>query len=301
MKLLEACELYLATGGTYHSDQSRQGMRKVARQLADYCGDRALHAYTTDDLTGFCLGHGGRGTAPNTIKSRLHMLRPFFDWCAWRGHIGKNPATALKFTVKPGNGGVREHTWLTRDDVARFVAGVNLEDLRQHRDLAVFSTTVMLGMRRSEVASLRWPSFRQDLTEVSFVGKGNKFATLPVPATLQHRLDTWRTSQPEGAVPFPSFAWLWNGVGVGELVAQWATPIKAAGVYQIVKRAAVELGVPTLAPHDLRRTLAGILEEQGRSLKEIQEVLRHANLSTTDRYMSKNPGRVRDALEAVKW
>jgi len=301
MRLLEACELYLATSGTFHTDQSRHGMRRIARQLVDYCGDRPLHTYTTDDLTAFCLGHGGRGTAPATVNTRKGLIGPFFKWATYHRHCPKDPAYPLSITVKVRGGGVREHTWLTKDDVARYVGGVNLEDPCQHRDLVVFSTTVMLGMRRTEVASLRWPAFRHDLTEVSFVGKGNKLATLPLPVTLSHRLDRWRASQPDGAVPFPSFCRLWNADGVGELVPQWGRPLTGHGIYGIIRKIGGVLGTESLAPHDLRRTLAGILEDQGRSLPEIQEMLRHSQLATTDRYMKRSPGRLRAVVEGVQW
>jgi integrase/recombinase XerC len=301
MRLSEASAFYLATAGNLRTDASRLRLRATCRQLADFCGDRAMSSYTLDDLTGFCLGHGGRGTAPASIQTRVSVLRPFFDWCAWQKIITRNPATGLKYTVKVGHVGVREHTWLNEGQVIDIVRSFNLEDPYQHRDFVVFRTTVMLGMRRSEVASLRWGSFRRGLAEVSFTGKGSKLATLPVPGVLAGELDRWRRTQPDGAVPFPSFRWLIGDDGVPALDTRWNRPIGPNGVYAIVKRIAHAHGVESLAPHDLRRSFAGIMEAKGVGLRDLQALMRHEQLSTTDRYMERNPGRLARAIEGVTW
>jgi site-specific recombinase XerD len=301
MKLSEAVELYIATVGTLRTDQSRLGMRKVARQLVDYCGDLRLDNYTVEDLTGFCLGHGGRGSAPNTVAYRLGLIRPFFDWAEWQGHVRKSLTPALKHTVKAGHGGVRAHTWLSETQVLEALHSFNLEDPRQHRDLVVFRTTLMLGLRRSETASLRWPMFKRDLSTVTFVGKGAKLATLPLPATLQTELARWRDVEPEGAVPFPSFHSAFDDDGNHIVEAQWTRPIGANGVYYIIKEIADKLGVPSLAPHDLRRTFAGLIEEKGVGLRDLQQLMRHSQLATTDRYMKSDPGRLAKIVRGVEW
>jgi site-specific recombinase XerD len=301
MKLSEAAAQYLDTGGNLRTEASRTRLSATVRQLADYCGDRAMASYTIEELTGFCLGHGGRGTAPASINTRASVLRPFFEWCTWQKIITRNPATELKRTIKVGNQGVRPHTWLVEEQVVDIVRSFNLEDPYQHRDFVVFRTTVMLGMRRAEVASLRWENFRRDLAEVQFVGKGSKLATLPIPGQLRLELDRWRRTQPAGAVPYPSFRWKITASGTPELGARWDDPLGPDGIYQIVKRIANAHGVTSLAPHDLRRSFAGIMESKGVALRDLQALMRHEQLSTTDRYMEKNPGRLARAIEGVTW
>jgi site-specific recombinase XerD len=301
MRLTEAVDHYIATAGRLRTEQSQAKMRAAGHQLAMYCGDRALSAYTTEDLTGFCLGHGGRGDAPNTIGTRLSLLRPFFNWCAYQRLITANPATDLAYTVRPGHNPVREHTWLGEREVTEIARSFNLEDPRQHRDLIVFRTTVMLGMRRSEVASLRWDSFRRGMSEVSFVGKGTKLAELPINATLRDALERWRASQPEGSVPFPRFRWTIDAGGTPRFESRWTEALGPNGIYDIVKTIAAAHGIEHLAPHDLRRSFAGIMENKGVGLRDVQRLMRHEQLSTTDKYMEKNPARLRGVVDSLEW
>jgi site-specific recombinase XerD len=317
VKLLEATELYVTTSGRINTDQSRTRVRATARQLAHYCGNRLMTAYTVDDLTGFCLGHGGRGTAPNSIGSRVSIIRPLFDWCTWQKIIRTNPASSLKYTVKVKRANVREHTWLTEGEVIDIGRSFNLEDPFQHRDYIVFRTTVMLGIRRSEVAQFRWDSFRRGMTEVSFIGKGGKPATLPILPGLRADLETWRRMQPPDSVPWPAFhCKLVKGLVIDpaakatpmgrknlhhEMTIRWAKPLAADGIYELVKRIANAHGVTSLAPHDLRRSFAGILEAKGVELREIQALMRHEQLATTDRYMERNPARLAKAIEGITW
>jgi site-specific recombinase XerC len=295
MKLSDAFTLYVAESGALNTDASREAYRKTVRQLAHYCGDKALNSYTVDELTAFCLGDGGRGDAPHTVAARRTNLHSVFDWCAYRKLVAKDPTAELKHTVKPRGGNVRTHTWLTKADTVEHAARFNLEDPKSHRDLVVFRTTLMLGMRRSEVASLRWPMFRDDLSTVTFTGKGNKLATLPVPGALRTVLDRWHRLEPDGAVPFPRFRWQHDFAGNWRMAPAWGTAITAAGVYQIIRDHI------DVAPHDLRRSLAGILEADGVPLKDVQGLMRHDNLATTDRYLERSPQRLARVVDTVDW
>lgn len=306
MKLSEAIETYLATAGNITTDQSRQRVRAIARQLGCYCGDRALSSYTSEELTGFCLGHPGpdgkpRGKAPNTIELRMGLLRSFFDWCVWQKLVSRSPAATLRYTVRVRGGGVREHTWLTEPEVLDIARSFDLDDPRQHRDYIVFRVTVMLGLRRSEVASLSWGSFRRGFGEVSLVGKGRKLATLPLPSPLRVDLERWHRAQPDGAVLIPKFRWVFNSNGEPHLVPVWDQPLGVSGIYDVVKQIAKAHDVGSLAPHDLRRSFAGIMESKGVGLKDLQSLMRHDQLSTTDKYLSDNPARLARVIENVQW
>jgi len=295
MKLSEALALYIDEAGALNTDQSRQSFRKTFRQLAAYAGDKALSSYGVDELTAFCLGDGGRATAPRTIAARRTRLHSVFAWCTYRKLISRDPTADLAYTVKSRGGSVRKHTWLTKAETGAIDSGFNLEDPMQHRDYALYRTTLMLGLRRSETASLRWEMFREDLSTVSIVGKGRKLATLPLPPKLRDVLGGWRQLEPPEAVPWPRFRWEHDFAGNWRMVADWTEPIGPSGVYDIVRRHT------PVAPHDLRRSFAGILDADGVPLKVLQQMMRHENSATTDHYLESSPGRLAMVAEGVDW
>lgn len=294
MKLSEAFALYAAESGALNTAPSQRTYRDEIRRLISYSGDKPLNSYTPAELAAFCLGEGGRGHAPNTIAGRRTRIRSVFHWCHRRRLISRDPTLDLE-DIKIRGGNVRENTWLTKPETATIAGKFNLEDPRSHRDYVVFRTTLMLGLRRSETASLRWSMFRSDLSTVSIVGKGRKLATLAVPKALRDALGTWRSLEPDDAVPFPRFNWHHDFHGNWRMVPKWTTPLTGAGVYEIIRHYA---GV---APHDLRRSFCGILEADGVPLKDVQGLMRHSNLATTDRYLQNSPERLRTVVDGFDW
>jgi integrase/recombinase XerD len=291
MKLSEAFVIFADESGALTTTQSRDAYHKTVNQLATHCGDKALGSYSTDELTAFCLRPG----APATIRGRRDRIRSIFRWCAYRKLVARDPTADLKYTVNPRGGAVKQHTWLTKPETAQVASGFNLEDPRSHRDYVVYRTTLMLGLRRSETASLRWPMFRDDLSTVSLIGKGRKLATLTVPPKLRETLAAWRQLEPEGAVPFPRFNWNHDFKGNWRMTPWWTTPIGVDAVYQIIRKHT------PVAPHDLRRSFAGILEADGVPLKDVQGLMRHSNLATTDRYLQTSPARLRSVVDGFDW
>jgi len=87
-----------------------------------------------------------------------------------------------------------------------------------------------------------------------------------------------------------------NYVTDGYTIA-WSRPISPCTVHTIVTRRAEEAGLGTIAPHDLRRTFAGWLDEDGANLQGVQAALRHASPEVTARcYLDRSPRR---AIETV--
>lgn len=299
---LEAATLYVDTAGNLRTPQSKAVFLKTAGQLQGRHPRHRLTDFTTDDLTAYCLGGtSDRPQAPNSIRTRMSVLRPFFDWAAWKGLVKTNPATALRFTCKPGTGGVRPHTWLTEEQVAAIYRSFDGTDVVQRRDRLIFLFGATLGLRRNEIAQLAWEMFTADCTQLSLVGKGRKLATLPVPEHLSRELVEWRAMQPAGSVMLMSTRQLFDfATGIPELNILWDTPLGPYGVYRVVRRASLAAGIP-FAPHDLRRSFAGVLDSKGVPLQDIQGLMRHEGLGTTDRYLSRNPARLAAVVDGMRW
>jgi len=266
-------------------------MMQTMAQLQARFPNKHVGNFTSKDLHHYCTDGG---LAPNTQKYRVSRVRAFFEWATWKGWCTANPANDLKFTVRPGNHSVLFHKWLSEDEVRQISQAFPEEPIGQ-RDKLIFYIGVFLGLRVTEIASLRWSMFNQELSEVRLTGKGQKLATMGVGSTLQRELKAWREGAPEGCdtvLPAANnVTYLWSGDRA--LVFDWARPLGVAAIRLAVTRAGarVDLKVRT---HDLRRTFAGLLEERGMPVQDISRALRHSNVAVTSRYLERNPRKSAD-------
>ena len=288
-------QAYVAESGNIRTKNSRDSYRKVMRLLQSVYPGKEIHQFTAEDLTTFCVSRydGQKGhAAPSTQKNRRAHIRSTFEWATWKKIISHNPALELKFTVRPGNGQVRAGTWLDRDSIVKALSLLDTDEIKDQRDRMVLLVGVFTGLRCFELAGLTWNQFSRDLTELTLKGKGDKIATIGVPPELQEELERWRTfRQIGGTAVFPSFKQVYHPVKRRRVhVVNWDTPLGVSGLAYSIKRIAELIGVH-FTPHDMRRSFGGLLEESGVPLKDVQNAMRHENLATTDKYLSKNPAR----------
>jgi integrase len=140
------------------------------------------------------------------------------------------------------------------------------------------------GLRRSELLALEVGQIEQregrwvipDLT-----GKGNRRRTVPVPAAVKHRVDAWV----EAAGLDPKLGGrLFRPVSKGgKITGPYIRDEK--GIWHMVVQYARQTSLGRLAPHDLRRTCAKLCRKAGGDLEQLQLLLGHASIQTTERYL----------------
>ena len=109
------------------------------------------------------------------------------------------------------------------------------------------------------------------------VGKGKHIRTVPVPLWAKRAVDEWITAAGiESGAIFRRVSWLDK---------IWGDGITAKAIWQVVKAAAKRAYIKNLAPHDLRRTCARLCHLAGGELEQIQFLLGHASVQTTERYL----------------
>jgi site-specific recombinase XerD len=112
---------------------------------------------------------------------------------------------------------------------------------------------------------------------VDLMGKGRRIRTVPVPDWAKAAVDTWLESAAitEGRV-FRA---------VSRCGSVWGTGITEKVVWHVVKRYANLAGIQKLAPHDCRRTCARLCHAAGGEIEQIQFLLGHVSVETTERYL----------------
>jgi integrase/recombinase XerD len=141
----------------------------------------------------------------------------------------------------------------------------DISTLRGLRDRAILAVLLGCGLRRSEVAALTFAHLQQRDGRwciVDLVGKHGRVRTAPMPA--------W-----EGYVFRP----------VNRASRVTGNVLGEKGVWQLIKSYADAAGVPGIGPHDLRRTCAKLCRAAGGELEQIQLLLGHASVQTTERYL----------------
>lgn len=153
------------------------------------------------------------------------------------------------------------------------------------RDRLIIRCGLLLGLRVSEICALTVPEVDLDDGIVLISrGKGDKDRYVPIPSQLVSELAAWLGGRREGYV-FPS---------------PRGGPLTTRAVRYMVGRVAEEAGiVRRVAPHALRHTYATKLLDTGADLRQVQELLGHASISTTEVYLHVSRDRLRSAVERL--
>lgn len=278
---------YADTAGTLRTPAARRSYMWVVRQLQNQYPRQTIRQFTEAQLTAFCIGDG---LAPKTVKHRRTVLRQVFEWATWKGYLTTNPAAGLKYTVTPGRHSVRRGTWLDEHEAADVLRSLP-DDFRGRRDRLILLFGFLLGLRRHEISQLRWSDLSSDMRALRLRGKGQKLAELGVPPQLRSALQEWRQEAPADALAIIPTT---KSVGLQDRheTVDWAHGLGPNGIYAVVKKCGI-------APHDLRRSFANILEDKQLPLTDIQRAMRHSNAGTTSGYLDQNPRRARAITEGI--
>jgi integrase len=220
------------------------------------------------------------GRAAATINLHLAAIRKLALEAADNGLLAPEMAAGIGRVKGVRRHGVRAGNWLTREQAAALLREPDGATLRGKRDRAILGLLVGCGLRRAELVRLAVESLETRdgrWVIVDLVGKGNRVRTVPVPGWVKRMVDDWTAAAGirHGA--------LFRAVSKGGVLAGLGLTEKA--IWSIVNEHARAIGIERLAPHDLRRTCAKLCRAAGGDLEQIQFLLGHASIQTTERYL----------------
>lgn len=227
------------------------------------------------------LTQGERPLAASSIARSLAAIRSFHRWLRKENLSSANPAQHVH-APKPG---LRLPKALTVAETEELLMAARGEGARPIRDAALLELLYATGARVSEVVSLSVDDFYEygDITVVRLLGKGDKERMVPVGKYAMEALDAYLTrSRPTLAAAGKGTHYLFLNLRGGVLSRQ--------SVWEIIRKAAERAGITKeVSPHTLRHSFATHLLEGGASVREVQELLGHASVTTTQVYTRLSP------------
>jgi integrase len=179
--------------------------------------------------------------------------------------------------------GDREGNWLNREQARDLLAQPEIETTEGKPDRAILAVVLGCALRRSELAALDCGHIQQRdgrWVFVDLVGKGKRIRTVPIPPFVKVAIDAW--TEAAGLSEGPLF----RRVRRRKYPEKTPVALSERMIWHIVTKYARQTGpVDKLAPHDMRRTCAKLCRESGGELEQVQFLLGHVSIQTTERYL----------------
>lgn len=272
---LELFRDYLALEAGTSRNTVESYVRDV-RRLADWAAARGAatpDAVTTAQLREFVYALKDLGLSPATIRRQISAVRTYYRFLVGEARATRDPSERLESP----KGWRTLPAVLTQAEIDRLLAAPNTDEPLAIRDRAMLEFAYATGVRVSELVGLKLQDilFQDGLVRV--FGKGSKERIIPVGRRALGQVALYaREIRPT----------LDRGAGRGALFLNArGTPLSRVGAWGVIKRAARAAGITKrVTPHTLRHTFATHLLEGGADLRAVQEMLGHADLSTTQLY-----------------
>lgn len=241
--------------------------------FVDFCRSVDVHSLARVDsllLRRFVAFRHHGGSSGRSLQRHLSSLRALFNFTVREGWLAQNPATGIRAPKSER----KLPELLDADQMAALLTVDDDSDLAR-RDMAIMELVYSSGLRLAEVAALNLTDI--DFTDaiVRVTGKGNKTRVVPVGRLAIKSARLWLSVRQRFA----------NVDETALFVSSRGTRLSQRAIQQRMQYWATRQGVPVgVHPHMLRHSFASHLLESSGDLRAVQELLGHADISTTQIY-----------------
>jgi len=247
--------------------------------IAWYCSEPRL-AFNRIVVVRYRMHLESRGLAANTINQQLAAVRRLAHEAADSGLLSPELAAGISRVKGVKQLGFRSGNWLSAEQSSAVLQHSCGDSMRAKRDYAMLAMLFGCGFRRSELVGLELDEIQMrqgHWAVVDLIGKGGHIRTVPIPTWVKAALDQWTMAA--GVMEGKIFR------AVARAGKVWGKGISQNVVWYVVKTCCERAGLEHIAPHDLRRTCAKLCHTSGGELEQIQFLLGHASVQTTERYL----------------
>ena len=258
---------------------SRNTIEAYARDLRQFAGFLTLTGYDSlaeihsQTLVAYLRKLQQENLQPSSVTRKLAAIRSFFQYMLRERHLKIDPSVTIDSLKTPQ----RLPKVLSEKEIGRLLEQPGATTPAKLRDKAMLELLYATGVRVSELVSLKLGDLNMDMGYIRCFGKGSKERIVPMGGSAQKALldylDRARPKIVRRAVEDTLF------------LNHHGRKMTRQGFWQIIQAAARRVDIKTLVtPHMLRHSFATHLLDHGADLRSVQEMLGHADISTTQIY-----------------
>lgn len=223
-----------------------------------------------------------RGTKKSSQARQLSGIKSFFNYLLLKDMIASSPAELI---LPPKPAKVLPDT-LTTDEIDRMIATIDDSSAKGIRDKAILEVLYSCGLRVSELCNLRLGDLFFGEGYIRIIGKGDKQRLVPISGVACERIQRYKEVRTKKTTEDTLFL---NNRG---------TKLTRVMIFNIIKQAASLAGInKSISPHTLRHSFATHLLEGGANIRQVQEMLGHESILTTEVYTHLDTTNLRQTID----
>lgn len=250
--------------------------------------DEELLQVSRQQLIAYLVRLKQEGRAASTVARKLASIKAFYRFLTAERYIRRNPAEVLEAASR----GLHLPKVLSVQEIERLLDEPNLGTLDGYRDKTMLELLYATGMRVSELVNVPVKNVDMKMQYVIVMGKGSKERMLPLGRTALHYLEHYLS------VVRPQLLHGKPDAAAELFVTGWGGPMTRERFYEIIVAYGKSAGISKrVTPHMLRHSFATHLLNNGTDLRIVQELLGHADISTTQIYTHLDVERLREVYD----
>ncbi len=271
------------------AENTLSSYRRDLHQFLKWMGDKGVKAVEQvqrNHIMAYLLNLQKKGRAPATISRHLAALKSFYHFLTREGIVEKDPTINLD---APKLAKKLPHV-LSPEEVDRLLEQPDTSKTAGLRDRAMLELLYATGLRVSELMALDLPHINLELGYVRCFGKGAKERIVPMGSVAVRFLNAYLERGRNKLIKHSGEQALF--------VNQHGRRLTRQGFWKILKKYAGTAGIEKdITPHTLRHSFATHLLENGADLRAVQEMLGHADITTTQIYTHLTRGRIKEVYD----
>ncbi len=254
------------------SKNSIDSYRRDLNKLRDWCDKNGLEMLTLErnDLREWLIDLTAAELAENSKLRLLSSIRGFYKFLMMEGHIEKDPSENLDAPKK----GTYLPNFLNQTEIEMLLATPDISTDIGLRDRAVLELMYACGLRVSEAVDLKMRDLDIDSGLLTCTGKGSKTRRIPIGSSAVEWLRSYLVKRRQI-----------EKIDIENLfVTPLGKPMNRQMIHLFIKEYAAKCGLHDVSAHTLRHTFATHLIQNNADIRSVQQMLGHADISTTQIY-----------------